>query len=57
MLSIWILLMFGSGMPILYLIGLLWLLVQDVVDRVYLIRRCQRPNRYGPRLPLQLLGE
>jgi hypothetical protein len=46
-----------AGLPGLYLYGLVWLVVVDVVDRWYLCRMCQRPVRYGKHLPYMLLGE
>ncbi|KAI8468596.1 MAG: hypothetical protein J3K34DRAFT_477538 [Monoraphidium minutum] len=55
MLNLWLLLMFGSGMPLLYAIGVAWLIVIEVVDRHALARLCRRPVRYGPRLPYLLL--
>eukprot|EP00775_Hariotina_reticulata_P011394 gene11394-11542_t len=45
-----------TGLPGLYLYGLVWLVVVDVVDRWYLCRMCQRPVRYGKNLPYMLLG-
>lgn len=45
-----------AGLPGLYLYGLVWLVVVDVVDRWYLCRMCQRPVRYGKNLPYMLLG-
>lgn len=57
MLGLWIILMFGSGMPGIYIYGIAWLLVLDVTDRWYLVRMCQQPVRYGKNLPYLLLGE
>lgn len=57
MLGLWIILMFGSGMPGIYIYGIAWLLVLDVADRWYLVRMCQHPVRYGKNLPYLLLGE
>lgn len=56
MFNLWLLLMFGSGMPLLYVVGVIWLSVVEVVDRHALARLCRRPARYGPRLPYLLLG-
>lgn len=57
MLNLWLLLMFGTGMPLLYAIGVVWLIVIELVDRHALARLCKQPVRYGPRLPYLLLGE
>ena len=57
MLGLWIILMFGSGIPSLYIWGLIWLLVVEVTDRWSLARICQIPARYGKSLPFLLLGE
>lgn len=57
MFNMWLLLMFGSGMPLLYLVGVIWLVVVELLDRHALARLCRRPVRYGPRLPYLLLGE
>lgn len=57
MLGMWIILMFGSGIPSLYVWGLIWLLVVEVADRWSLARICQTPARYGKSLPFLLLGE
>jgi hypothetical protein len=56
MFNLWLLLMFGSGMPALYLVGIAWLVVIELVDRHALGRLCRQPVRYGPRLPYLLLG-
>ena len=45
-----------SSMPLLYLIGVAWLAVIELVDRHALTKLCRRPVRYGPRLPYLLLG-
>jgi hypothetical protein len=57
MLGLWIILMFGSGIPSLYVWGLLWLLVVELTDRWSLARVCQTPARYGKNLPFLLLGK
>lgn len=57
MLGLWIILMFGSGMPGLYIYGIVWLMVVDVTDRWYLSKMCKQPVRYGQSLPVLLLGE
>jgi len=57
MLGLWIILMFGSGIPSLYIWGLIWLCVVEVSDRWSLARICQTPSRYGKSLPFLLLGE
>ena len=57
MLGLWIILMFGSGIPSLYLWGLIWLAVVEFTDRWSLARVCQIPARYGKSLPFLLLGE
>jgi hypothetical protein len=56
MFNLWLLLMFGSGMPLLYIVGVIWLSVIELVDRHALGKLCQQPARYGPRLPYLLLG-
>lgn len=56
MFNTWLLLMFGTGMPLLYALGVVGLVVVEVVDRHALARLCRRPARYGPRLPYLLLG-
>lgn len=56
MLGLFIVIMFSSGMPSMLLWGLVWLTVVDVTDRWLLARQCQRPVRYGRRLPNLLLG-
>ncbi|GBF87433.1 dynein heavy chain axonemal protein [Raphidocelis subcapitata] len=55
MFNIWLILMFGSGMPALYLVGVAWLSVTEALDRHALARLCKQPARYGPRLPYLLL--
>lgn len=50
MINVWLALMFGSGMPIMYLVAWLGLLNQDYTDRHTLTKRCQTPNRYSTRL-------
>jgi hypothetical protein len=57
MLGLWIILMFGSGMPGLYIYGIVWLVVVDVTDRWYITKMCKQPVRYGQSLPFLLLGE
>lgn len=57
MLGLWIILMFGSGIPSLYMWGLIWLVVVELTDRWSLARICQIPARYGKSLPFLLLGE
>lgn len=57
MLNVWMILMFGSGMPLLYIVGTVLLMTQDLVERHCLTRLCTQPVRYGPRLPFLLLGE
>lgn len=57
MLGLWIILMFGSGIPSLYMWGLIWLTVVEFVDRWSLARICQIPARYSKSLPFLLLGE
>lgn len=57
MLGISIILMFGTGIPSLYLWGLIWLAVVELTDRWSLARVCQIPARYGKSLPFLLLGE
>lgn len=57
MLGISIILMFGTGIPSLYLWGLIWLAVVELTDRWSLARICQIPARYGRSLPFLLLGE
>jgi hypothetical protein len=46
----------SNRMPLLYVIGLVWLVVIELADRHALTRLCRRPVRYGPRLPYLLLG-
>jgi hypothetical protein len=57
MLNVWIALMFGSGIPFLYIAAFVVFIAQDLVDRQDLIRFCTQPVRYGPRLPRLVLGE
>jgi hypothetical protein len=57
MLGLWIILMFGSGIPSLYFWGLIWLAVVELTDRWSLARICQIPARYGKSLPFLLLSE
>lgn len=57
MLGIWIILMFGSGMPGIYIYGIVWLVALDITDRWYLTVMCQHPVRYGKNLPYLVLGE
>jgi hypothetical protein len=57
LLGIWIVMMFGSGLPSLYLWGLIWLTVVELADRWNLARVCQKPVRYGESLPYLLLSE
>ncbi len=57
MLNVWMLMMFGSGIPFLYIIGLAWSIIQDLLDRHALVKLCRQPVRYGPRMPLLLIGE
>lgn len=56
MLGLWIILMFGTGMPSLYLWGLIWLVVVELADRWSLAIVCRTPARYGKSLPFLLLG-
>lgn len=49
--------MFGSGLPSLYIWGLIWLAVVELTDRWNLARICQAPARYGESLPYLLLRE
>jgi hypothetical protein len=57
MLNVWIALMFGSGIPFLYIAVFLVFVIQDLVDRQDLIKFCTQPVRYGPRLPRLVLGK
>jgi hypothetical protein len=57
MLGLWIILMFGSGMPGLYIYGIVWLMVVDITDRWYITKMCKQPVRYGQSLPFLLLGK
>lgn len=57
MLGLWIILMFGSGMPGLYIYGICWLSVVDLTDRWYITKMCKQPVRYGKSLPYLLLGK
>lgn len=49
--------MFGSGLPSLYIWGLVWMLVVELADRWNLARICQAPARYKESLPYLLLNE
>lgn len=55
--NLWLILQFGSGMPLLYAVGVAWLAVAELLDRHALARLCQRPTRYRARLPNLLIGE
>jgi hypothetical protein len=50
-------LMFGSGMPLCYLIAVCIFLFTAAVERYALIRLCGIANRYSRQLPDAIIGE
>jgi hypothetical protein len=48
---------FSSGMPVLYVLGLLAAAVQTVLDRWLLTKQCQMPKLNDSQLPSLLLGK
>lgn len=57
MMYVWICLMFGTGIPFLYVVGALLFAVQNLADRHRLLRLSQQPVRYGAQLPELILSE
>ncbi|MEW5314470.1 MAG: hypothetical protein WDW38_005967 [Sanguina aurantia] len=56
MLNISLALLFGTGMPIVYLILFVMLLVTDLVDRFFLLRENWKALRYNGELPTLVIG-
>lgn len=48
---------FSSGMPVLYVLGLLAAAVQTVLDRWLLTKQCRMPKLNDSQLPSLLLGK
>lgn len=57
MLNVSLALLFGTGMPIMYLILCVMLLVTDFVDRFFLLRANWKALRYNGQLPALMIGE
>ncbi|MEW5306486.1 MAG: hypothetical protein WDW36_008945 [Sanguina aurantia] len=55
MLNISLALLFGSGMPLVYLFAMLQFLVQNLVDRAVLTKVCSKGTRYSSQLAGQVL--
>lgn len=56
MVYVFLVLMFGTGIPLMYILGVCVFASISLTDRHLLLRRSRMPVRYGPGLPNMLLG-